>query len=106
MMEPCCWREHLHALAPDGHERPDDRRNILVVRVLARLHYELVAIHPFLNGNGRLARFATDQAARELLGRTVGRGLTQQRERYFAALHSGINGNLEPLEQIIRAALI
>jgi fido (protein-threonine AMPylation protein) len=77
-----------------------------VVAAIARLHYGLVAIHPFLDGNGRLARFISDQAARELLGRRIGRELTEDQDRYFGALRSANGGDLNPLEQMIRAALM
>lgn len=75
------------------------------IPALARLHYGIVSIHPFLDGNGRLARFVTDQAAREMLGRGVGKEMTEDRDLYFAALKAGNSGDLAPLEGIIRAAL-
>lgn len=34
------------------------------VPAVARLHYRLIAIHPFLNGNGRHARFVCDLLAK------------------------------------------
>jgi hypothetical protein len=76
-----------------------------VVPSLARLHYGIVAIHPFVDGNGRLARFVTDQAARELLGRGVSEEMTRDRRLYFEALRAGNIGDLSPLESLIRAAL-
>lgn len=77
-----------------------------VVSALAKLHYELVAIHPFLDANGRLSRFIADQAARELLGRDIGVELTQDRGQYFKALRAANSGDLGPLERLIRAALM
>lgn len=76
-----------------------------VVAELARLHHGLVAIHPFLDGNGRLARFVTDQAAIELLGRGVSRELTEDHAQYFTALRAADGGDLGPLERLISAAL-
>lgn len=76
-----------------------------VIPALARLHYGLVAIHPFLDANGRLARFVTDQGARELLGRRIGRELTADRQEYFEALLAGNQDDLAPLEHLLRAAL-
>lgn len=76
-----------------------------VVPSLARLHYGIVAIHPFVDGNGRLARFVTDQAAREMLGRGVSREITKDKRLYFKALKAANDGALGPLESLIRAAL-
>ena len=49
-----------------------DADRALIVAALARFHYGIVSIHPFLDGNGRLARVLTNQAARDLLRRTSG----------------------------------
>lgn len=76
-----------------------------VVPALARLHYEIVAIHPFVDGNGRLARFVVDQAAREMLGRGISKDLIKDRKLYFAALKTANTGDLGDLESLIRAAL-
>ncbi|HET7443613.1 MAG TPA: Fic family protein [Solirubrobacterales bacterium] len=76
-----------------------------VVPALARLHYGIVAIHPFVDGNGRLARFVTDQASRELLGRGISEEITSDRRLYFEALKAGNDGDLGPLQGLIRAAL-
>jgi Fic family protein len=91
------WRENYSVAVQAGAPA--------VVPVLARLHYEIVAIHPFVDGNGRLARFVTDQAAREMLGRGISREIAKDRKLYFAALKAGNDGDLEPLENLMRAAL-
>ena len=76
-----------------------------VVPALARLHYGIVSIHPFIDGNGRLARFVTDQAAREMLGRGVSREMTKDTDLYFSSLKAANDGDLRPLEDLIRVAL-
>jgi len=75
-------------LAPDATWISSDE-------ALCKLHHRLVAIHPFPNGNGRLARAYTD-----LLARTAGQPLftwgargdlqraTSARDAYLAALRS------------------
>ena len=74
-----------------------------------RFHHELVAIHPFVNGNGRHARAATD-----LLMRSTGaRGFTwgsanliqpsDLRKAYIDALRAADRGNLEPLLAFVRS---
>lgn len=77
-----------------------------VVLALAQLHHGLLAIHPFVDGNGRLARVVTDLAAQELLGRRVGAELTRDRGAYFESLGAGHAGDLQPLAALIRAALL
>jgi fido (protein-threonine AMPylation protein) len=75
------------------------------VAALARLHYGIAAIHPFVDANGRLARFLVNRAAVELLGRSIARGLTEDHTAYFSALHAADQGDLGPLERLISAAL-
>lgn len=92
------WREaYADALTADHEER---------MRTLARLHYGIVSIMPFTDGNGRLARLVTHFAARELLRRGVAVDLTTDRPTYYQALQVADNGDLTELVELIRAALI
>ena len=79
-----------------------DADRALIVAALARFHYGIVSIHPFLDGNGRLARVLTNQAARDLLRRSVGPELVAVPDDYFASLRAANEGDLEPLEALIR----
>jgi fido (protein-threonine AMPylation protein) len=92
------WREIYDEL--DGASTED------VIDALARLHHGIASIHPFVDGNGRVARAVTDQAARELLGRRVGMDLIKPPDRYFATLQAADDGDIEPLKRLIRAALL
>ena len=74
-----------------------------------RLHHRLVYIHPFPNGNGRLARMMADLLV-ERLGRkafTWGRGslteVSELRASYMAALRAADNHNIEPLLRFARS---
>lgn len=80
-----------------------------VDEVGCRFHHQIVAIHPFVNGNGRLARFATD-----LLMSSVGAGrfswgsaslaeVSQSRSAYIAALRAADRGDLDPLVAFVRS---
>lgn len=60
---------------------------------------------PFMDGNGRLARFVTHLAARQLLGRGVAVDLTSDRPAYYGALRKTDGGELSMLTDLIRAAL-
>ena len=74
-----------------------------VVRALAETHVELVLIHPFREGNGRLARILSTlmalQAGLPLLDFGLIAG--EQKEKYFAAVQAGLDKNYKPMEQLL-----
>jgi Fic family protein len=76
-----------------------------IVAGLADFHHSLLRIHPFLDGNGRVARLLLDQAARELLNQSIGREFTTSSADYFLTLVEADKGHLEPLQQRIMACL-
>jgi cell filamentation protein len=65
-----------------------------VARHIAEVHAELLLIHPFRDGNGRLARWLADLMALQAdyplpsYGFT-GRGASARRQRYIAAVSQG-----------------
>ncbi len=71
-----------------------------VVRALAEVHAELVLIHPFRDGNGRIARVLSTlmalQADLPLLdfSQIAGKG----KEDYFSAVQAGMDKNYRPME--------
>jgi len=78
-------------------------------RLCVEFHYQLVNIHPFVNGNGRHARFCADRLVENLGGRAFpwGRddlkGTGAARESYLSALQSADSGDLEPLIRFARS---
>jgi fido (protein-threonine AMPylation protein) len=76
-----------------------------VIQALAALHHRFLLIHPFLDGNGRVARVLLDQAARELLHTPVGPALTVDSAAYFESLRAADRGDTGPLEELIRVSL-
>lgn len=77
--------------------------------IAMRFHHELVRIHPFANGNGRLARLMTDQLLRE-------RGLEpftwgsanldvagEARSAYITALRQADGGSYDALRRFVRS---
>jgi Fic family protein len=77
-----------------------------IIEGLARLHHRFLAIHPFLDGNGRVARVLVDQAAQELLGQRIGRELfAENPEAYYETLRAANAGDLRPLVSLLGAAL-
>ena len=73
-----------------------------VVHALAETHVELVLIHPFRDGNGRLARVLSSlmalQAGLPLLdfGLMAGTGKTA----YIAAIQAGLDKHYAPMERL------
>lgn len=70
---------------------PDRLKGLDQVIAIAASHHRLLWIHPFLDGNGRVARLFTDAYLRRAgLGAhglwTASRGLARHRSRYFEAL--------------------
>ncbi|MBI9085819.1 MAG: Fic family protein [Desulfobacterales bacterium] len=86
--------ESLPAFLGRFHELYEpDRFKTTTARLLAAVtsHHRLVWIHPFLDGNGRVARLMTDAYFRRigLTGTglwTVSRGLARHRDRYMTML--------------------
>lgn len=85
----------------DGYDKLNSsKNNDLKIDKIARFHNDFLAIHPFLDGNGRVARFILNQQVSELLN-IQRRIIIEDRPSYFDALTEGQNGNIEPLKRII-----
>lgn len=73
-----------------------------IIKALAVVHTELVIIHPFREGNGRLARLLSIlmglQADLPFLDFSGIRG--KRRDAYFAAVRAGMSRNYAPMEEI------
>lgn len=73
-----------------------------VAAALAQSHAELVLIHPFREGNGRIARvLATLMALQAHLPPLDFRDITgPRRARYFAAVQAGMDRNYGPMQEL------
>ena len=73
-----------------------------VVEALAEVHVELVLIHPFREGNGRVARIlATLMALQADFPPLNFRPIEgEKRDEYIAAIHAGLDKNYKPMEEI------
>ena len=73
-----------------------------IIRALAETHVELVLIHPFRDGNGRLGRLLSTlmalQAGLPLLHFHLLTG--EKKEAYFAAIQAGMDKVYAPMEQL------
>jgi cell filamentation protein len=79
----------------------------ILAHALAVVHTELVLIHPFREGNGRVARMLA-----VLMGLQAGlppldfAGIKgAKKQAYFAAVQAGMDYNYQPMEQVFRAVI-
>ena len=78
-----------------------------VSRALAEVHVELILIHPFREGNGRIARaLATLMVAQS--GRHLPKFdyLDQNKRQYFSAIQAGIGKDYGPLQHLFEKVII
>jgi len=73
-----------------------------IIRALAETHVELVLIHPFREGNGRLARILLTLMALQARLPLLDYGLIAgvKKEAYFAAVQAGMDKNYQPMERL------
>lgn len=78
-----------------------------VVEALAVAHCELVLIHPFREGNGRLSRLlATLMALQAGLPLLDFSGISgKAKQAYFMAVQAGMGRDYEPMKEVFRAVL-
>ncbi len=73
-----------------------------IIHTLAAVHVELLLIHPFREGNGRLARMLASlmalQAELPPLDFAMVKG--RKKQEYFIAVQSGLDWNYGPMEKI------
>ncbi len=78
-----------------------------LIAAIAEVHVELILIHPFREGNGRLARLLADvmavQAGYEPLDYS---GWEQQKQNYIAAIHAGLACDYRPMQTFVDLALV
>ncbi|HRY90457.1 MAG TPA: Fic family protein [Rubrivivax sp.] len=94
-------RECLHRRTPcGGMDEP------ALTEAIALCHVELILIHPFREGNGRLSRLLADVMAVQ-----GGRGPLDysswdaDKAAYFAAIQHGLGRDYTPMQRLVRAAL-
>ncbi len=76
-----------------------------IIKALAEFHYGFLKIHPFLDGNGRVARAILQQQARELLNKDVNAVFSDDPTAYYDALKTANSGNLSALTTLIKVVL-
>jgi cell filamentation protein, protein adenylyltransferase len=81
--------------------------DVAIARSLAEVHAELILIHPFRDGNGRLARLLAVLMAAQAginplrLSALAGRG----KRTYVQAIHAAMSRDYAPLETLFSSAI-
>jgi cell filamentation protein len=95
-------KDQLARLTPCRFDKMEE-----VISALAEVHVELVLIHPFREGNGRIARLLSVlmalQAGLPPLDFSGIEG--EKKEEYFAAVRAGLDRDYKPMEQIFTAVI-
>ena len=73
-----------------------------VIQALAEVHVELVLIHPFREGNGRVARIvSTIMASQAGLPILNFKDITnKKRKEYFSAINNGLSSDYKSMERL------
>lgn len=74
------------------------------INALVNFHFEFLKIHPFLDGNGRVARYILNQQSTEFFDVNY-KVILRDDDLYFSALNEGHQGNLEPLKRVLTQAI-
>ena len=78
-----------------------------IVTAISTVHVELVLVHPFREGNGRLARLVATLMALQggLPPLDFGGIRGQVKQEYFLAVRAGLDRDYKPMERIISAVI-
>ena len=94
--------DQLARLTPCRFEQIGD-----IVAALAEVHVELILIHPFREGNGRIARLLT-----VIMGLQAGLPPLDfseiqeaKRDEYFTAVQAGLDRDYKPMERIFNEVI-
>lgn len=94
-------RQCLQQWTPCGNLAHED-----LVNAIAVTHVELIVIHPFREGNGRLSRLLADvmavQAGHEPMDYS---SWEQRRPAYIGAIHAGFSGDYGPMRKFVVEAM-
>ncbi|MBN1956937.1 MAG: Fic family protein [Desulfuromonadales bacterium] len=95
-------RDQLRRFTPCKFPSRDE-----IEQAVAEVHVELMLIHPFREGNGRLGRLLATlmalQAGLPLLD--FGELAGERKEEYFSAVRAGLDRNYQPMKQLFKAII-
>lgn len=77
-----------------------------LITAIAITHVELILIHPFREGNGRLSRLLADVMAVQGAYKPLDyQSWEQNKTQYISAIHAGMSMDYEPMKHWVREAL-
>lgn len=77
-----------------------------LIEAIAITHVELILIHPFREGNGRLSRLLADVMAVQAGFKPLDyQRWEQNKTQYISAIHAGMSMDYEPMKHWVREAL-
>lgn len=77
-----------------------------LIAAIAIVHVELILVHPFREGNGRLSRLLADVMAVQGGYKPLDyRSWEQNKTGYVSAIHAGMSMNYAPMKHWVRQAL-
>lgn len=77
-----------------------------LITAIAITHVELILIHPFREGNGRLSRLLADVMAVQAGYKTLDyQSWEQNKAHYISAIHAGMSMDYEPMQHWVRKTL-
>lgn len=91
------WLSRLTPCSGMSHEE--------AIRAIAQVHVELILVHPFREGNGRIARLlAVAMAYQAGLGLLNYDDWKKNKKAYIQAIHAGLAGDYKPMMERVRLA--
>ena len=87
-----------------SYEKLSGRSEAEKISAISVFHHRFVSIHPFVDGNGRIARFLLAQQVTELLNQNR-RVVIEDRRPYFDALAAADKGDFALLETVVSQAI-
>lgn len=80
---------------------------VQLIEAIAITHVELILIHPFREGNGRLSRLLADVMAVQGGYKPLDyQSWEHNKSQYISAIHAGMSMNYEPMKYWVSEALI
>ncbi|AKJ41613.1 Fic/DOC family protein [Pragia fontium] len=77
-----------------------------LIEAIAIIHVEMILIHPFREGNGRLSRLLADVMAVQGGFKPLDyQSWEQNKAEYISAIHAGISMNYDPMKFWVKKAL-